>query len=282
MVFGPRAQAMLRQYPAEISEQRMGGVNVRIITPRVPKLDRNRLLINVHGGNFNTCAEACSLMESLPIAFRAGMKVVSIDYRMAPEHVFPAASEDVEAVYRQLIKSYKPTAIGMFGCSAGGMLSAQSAAWLPSRRLPQFGAVGIFGSGALRAEGGDSIHFARYADGLWRAPASAVPPGSSPQPALQPVRSYFFGASVDDPMVSPAVDATILGRFPPALIITGTRAADMSPAVVTHSRLLAAGVKSQLIVGEGMGHCYIYESQLPESQFAYEQIARFFRDTLRN
>lgn len=281
MVFAPRAAEMLRQYPAEVTEQRIGGVRVKVITPRVDKLDNTRVLINVHGGGFNTCAEACSLMESLPIAFMAGMKAISIDYRMAPEHVFPAASQDVEAVYRELLKSYRPTAIGMYGCSAGGALSAQSAAWLPAKGLPQFGAVGIFGSGAIREEGGDSVHFARYADGLWRTPRFIRAPGSALPPAAPPIRSYFHGVSSSDPMVSPAVDQAVLRKFPPALIITGTRAADMSPAVVTHSRLLEAGVKSQLIVGEGMGHCYIYEAQLAESQFAYRQIAKFFRDNLR-
>lgn len=280
MVFAPRAAEMLRRYPADVSEQLIGGVRVKVITPKVPKFDHTRVLINVHGGGFNTCAEACSLMESLPIAFLAGMKAISIDYRMAPEHVFPAASQDVEAVYRELLKTYKPTAIGMYGCSAGGALSAQSAAWLPAKGLPQFGAVGIFGSGAIRSEGGDSTHFAKYADGLWRTPRLVRPPGSASPPPPPPIRSYFDGASSSDPMVSPAVDQAVLRRFPPALIITGTRASDMSPAVVTHSRLLQAGVKSQLIVGEGMGHCYIYEARLPESQFAYRQIAKFFRDNL--
>jgi epsilon-lactone hydrolase len=281
MLFAPRAADMLRRYPADVTEQRIGGIRVKVITPRVQKLDNRRLLINVHGGGFNTCAEACSLMESLPIAFLAGMKAISIDYRMAPEHVFPAASEDVEAVYRELLKTYKPSSIGMYGCSAGGALSAQSAAWLPAKGLPQFGAVGIFGSGALRGDGGDSVHFAKYADGLWRSPRFIRPPGSSVPPPSPPIRSYFHGASSSNPMVSPAMDPAVLRKFPPALIVTGTRAADMSPAVVTHSRLLEAGVKSQLIVGEGMGHCYIYEAQLPESQFAYRQIAKFFRDNLR-
>jgi epsilon-lactone hydrolase len=280
-VFAPSAVEMLRHYPADVTEQRMGGVRVRIITPKTGKIDPNRVLINLHGGGFNTCAEACPLMESLPIATLAGLRVVSIDYRMAPEHVFPAASEDVESVYRELLKTYKPTAIGMYGCSAGGALSAQAAAWLPAKGLPQFGAVGIFGSGAMRADGGDSVHFGKLADGLWRAPTFIDRPESQPARPTPPIRAYFAGANTSDPMVSPAADSGVLSKFPPALLITGTRAADLSPAVVTHSRLLNAGVDSQLIVGEGMGHCYIYEAQLPESQFAYRMIAKFFKEALR-
>ena len=86
---------------------------------------------------------------------------------------------------------------------------------------------------------------------------------------------------MEDPMVSPALHPAVIAKFPPTLLITGTRAMDMSPAVVTHSRLLDAGVASQLIVGEGMGHCYIYESELPEAQSAYHVIANFFRTQLK-
>jgi epsilon-lactone hydrolase len=280
-VFAPRAAEMMRRYPADVEEQRLGGVKVRVFTPKGVKVDPRRVLINVHGGGFNTCSGACPAMESLPIASLTGFKVVSIDYRMAPEHVFPAASEDVEAVYRVLLKSYKAGAIGMFGCSAGGALSAQSAAWLPSRGLPQLGAIGIFGSGAVRGTGGDSAHFARLADGLWRAPAYIRTQGAPSSPPPAPIRSYFEGSDMANPLISPASNPAVLAKFPPTLLITGTRAADMSPAIVTHSRLLDAGVKSQLIVGEGMGHCYIYEPQLPESQFAYRAAAKFFKDNLR-
>lgn len=279
-VFAPMAEDMMKRYPADVAERRMGGIGVRVITPKGVKVDPSRVLINVHGGGFSGCAEACGLMESLPIAALSGFKVVTIDYRMAPEHVFPAATEDVAAVYRELLKTYKPRAIGMYGCSAGGMLSAQTAAWLPAKGLPQLGAIGVFGSGALRTEGGDSTHIAGMIDGLWRAPRFIRPAGAPPS-APAPIRSYFEGANLSDPLVSPAVDPAVLAKFPPTLLITGTRAADLSPAIVTHSRLLDAGVRSQLIVGEGMGHCYIYHAQLPEAQAAYRAIAAFFRSNLR-
>lgn len=73
----------------------------------------------------------------------------------------------------------------------------------------------------------------------------------------------------------------VLAGFPPTLIITGTRATDMSPAVYTNSQLLKAGVRSTLIVGEAMGHCYIYQALLPEARDAYQAIVSFFREHLR-
>ena len=63
-------------------------------------------------------------------------------------------------------------------------------------------------------------------------------------------------------------------------MISGTRAPDMSPAIYTNSQLLKAGVDSHLIVGEGLGHCYIYQANLPEAQDAYKVIVGFFRKNL--
>ena len=71
-----------------------------------------------------------------------------------------------------------------------------------------------------------------------------------------------------------------MAKFPPSLIITGTRAMDMSPAIYTNSQLLKAGVRSTLLVGEAMGHCFIYQSDLPEARDTYQVIVAFFRENL--
>jgi monoterpene epsilon-lactone hydrolase len=81
-------------------------------------------------------------------------------------------------------------------------------------------------------------------------------------------------------MISPGLHPDVLAKFPPTLIITGTRAFDMSPAVYTHSQLVKAGVPGDLIVGEGLGHCYMYTPSLPESQDAYRAIVKFFKTNL--
>jgi len=62
-------------------------------------------------------------------------------YRQAPEFAFPAATEDIAAVYRELLKTYRPEDIGIFGCSAGGSLTAQSMAWFLKENLPLPGAI---------------------------------------------------------------------------------------------------------------------------------------------
>jgi acetyl esterase/lipase len=72
------------------------------------------------------------------------IKVVAVDYRLGPENRFPAASEDVTNVYRELLKTYRPENIGIFGCSAGGMLSGQAIPWFLKEHLPLPGAIGVF------------------------------------------------------------------------------------------------------------------------------------------
>ena len=82
------------------------------------------------------------------------------------------------------------------------------------------------------------------------------------------------------PLVSPMYHLDVLRKFPPALLISGTRAADLSSVVFTHSQLLKADVDARLLVGEGMGHCYMMFPNTPESQDAYRQITKFFNNKL--
>lgn len=273
-MLAPQVSGMRKQYPVDVVDQAIAGIPTRIVTPKDKPFDRKRVLVNLHGGAFSVCADACAILESVPIASLGGYKVVTVNYRMAPEATHPAGVEDVATVYRELLKSYKPKNIGIYGCSAGGALTAETAAWLPAHGLPQVGAVGIFGAGAVRFGAGDSAWVAAYIDGIFPPPAR---PGETP---LDLTHGYFRNADMADPIISAALHPDVVAKFPPTLIITGTRAMDMSPAIYTNSQLLKAGVRSTLIVGEGMGHCYIYQSNLPEARDAYQVIVDFFRQNL--
>ena len=274
MMLAPQVSALQAGYPVDISEELIAGVPTRVFTPKGKTWDQKRVLINLHGGGFSMCWESCSMLESIPIAVTGGYKVISVNYRMGPEAKHPAALEDATLVYRELLKRYKPQQIGVYGCSAGGALTAELAAWLPAHGLPQPAGVGIFGAGAVRFGAGDSAYITPYTDGSFGAPPK---PGEK---APDMARGYFSGADMSDPILSPALHPEILAKYPPTLIITGTRAMDMSPAIVTNSALLKAGVDSHLIVGEGMGHCFIYQSNLPEARDAWGVIVAFFRKNL--
>jgi acetyl esterase/lipase len=268
----PQVARMRELYPVTIEESEIGDVPVRIITPEDGMFDRERVLMNLHGGAFSLCWDSCSLLESVPIAVVGRFRIVSANYRMAPENQHPAAVEDAAKVYAELLKEFDASRIGVFGCSAGGALTAQVASWLPRHGLPQPAAIGIFGAGGVRFATGDSAYIAGYIDGSFPPPTDG--------PAMDITRGYFDGADKKDPIVSPALHLDTLAQFPPTLVITGTRAMDMSPAVYTNSQLIKAGVDSTLIVGEAMGHCYMYQPDLPESRDAYDAIVAHFRKRL--
>ena len=124
----PRVAGMRKLYSVDVVDQAISGIPTRIITPRDKTFDRHHVLINLHGGGFSMCADACAMLESVPIASLGGYKVVTVNYRMAPEAAHPAGVEDVATVYRELLKSYKPKHIGIYGCSA--------AARSPRKRRP--------------------------------------------------------------------------------------------------------------------------------------------------
>jgi monoterpene epsilon-lactone hydrolase len=253
------------RYPVRVVPQEIGGVYTEVFTPVVGVAAKNkaRVLINLHGGGFLEGARSISHIESIPIAAVAQIRVVSVDYRQAPEARFPAASEDVTAVYRELLKTYRAKSIGIFGCSAGGLLTAETVAWLRKAHLQRPGAVGMFCMGASYTGRGDSSFIARAIEG-------------SSESEFAKYFAYFEGSMPNDPMAYPVLSDQVMAEFPPSLLISGTRDHALSSVVYTHSRLVELGVKADLHVFEGMGHAFFYNPELPESREVYAVIGKFF------
>jgi len=260
----PYYQHLRERYGVEMVPTRIGGVFTEVFVPKegiAPKNQR-RVLINVHGGGFLGGSRTSSHIESIPIASVGKIKVVSIDYREGPEYTFPAASEDVAAVYRQLLKSYKPNSIGIYGCSAGGLLTAQAVVWLSKEGLPRPGAVGMLCEGALYWSEGDTGYF----DAALRGADLETPHQTQ----------YLKNADLSDPLVFPARSPQVMAKFPPSLLISATRDKALSSVVYTHSLLVAQGVDAELHVWEGLGHAFFYDPDLPESREVYEGVVKFF------
>ncbi len=262
-----RAARMAKLYAVKTHKETIGGVGTDVVEPAdgVPPRNRDRVLINLHGGAFLWGAHSGGLVESIPIASLGHIRVVSVDYRQGPEHVFPAASEDVEAVYRALLKQYKPGNIGIYGCSAGGVLTGEAVARLIDRQLPAPGAIGTFCGSLVNLEG-DSVYVAPLLNGQ---PVPGHPLRLSDLP-------YFKGASPSDPLVFPGLSPALLARFPPTLLITGTRDMAMSSVIRSQTLLDRAGVATELHVWDGMWHSFFSDPEIPESREAYEVIVTFF------
>ncbi len=268
--YRPRLERALIRFPADIRSDTIAGVRVDRVTPRDGILPENagRVLINLHGGGFRIGAGLGAQLESVPIAVGMGVEVIAVDYRQGPEHEFPAASEDVASVYHTLLERYAPGAIGIYGTSAGGVLTAMVVAWLDRHNLPKPGAIALLSAPAENVWGGDSRFTTPALDGFPPPPAEPNPPDTG--------MPYVARENLYDPLVSPAFAPELLSRFPPTLIITGTRAGEMSAAVHSHTRLIKAGVAADLHVWEGMWHGFMEDFELPEAAEARAVMVPFF------
>ena len=95
--------------------------------------------------------------RTIPIANLTKTKTIAILYRLAPEHPFPAAVDDTVAVYKEILKRYKPEKIALYGTSAGAILTAEVTVKLKQLGLPLPGALGIFSGLGDFSKSGDSM-----------------------------------------------------------------------------------------------------------------------------
>ncbi len=256
-------------YPVDIKPQVIGGVRTEVITPKggVAKKNQNRVLINLHGGAFLWGEGAGGEEESVPIASIGQVTVITVAYRQGPEFKFPAASEDVAAVYQALLRTYDPANVGIFGCSAGGILTAESIAWLQKRKLPRPGAIGTF-CGSASGFGGDSVYLA--------FPLAAQTPLVGARTGELSFSPYFSEASIADPLVLPINSSDVLAKFPPTLLIAGSRDFAVSSLFHTQAALTNLGVETELHVWDGMWHAFFIDPDIPESKEVYRVIVDFF------
>src|SRR5580693_802071 len=250
--------------PNKIENTTLAAVPVRIVTPQnMPPGNRDKVLMNLHGGGFNS--DSGSYAESIPIAGYAGIKVVAVLYRLAPENPFPAAVDDAVAVYKELLKTYKPDHVVIYGTSAGAVLTAELAVKLKQLSLPMPAALGIFSTLDSFDRLGDS-----YAIYNLRGLAGHLDP---PDPSAHD--PYYVGSTdPKDPVLSP-IYADLHG-LPPALFVTSGRDALLSSTTNLHRAYLRAGVDARLVVFDALPHAFWYQSGLPESIEANHIMADFF------
>lgn len=263
-----RAAEARRLYPVDVQQQIISGVRCDVIKPlEAPAAKRSRVLINVHGGGFNS--DSGSLVEGIPIAYLTQTTVVSVYYRLAPEYSYPAAVDDTVAVFKELLKTYQPKNIGLFGTSAGAILTGEVTARLKRDGLPLPGALGIFSGTGDMARAGDSQ--ALYSvSGLGGALA---PPGKSPH-----LDAYVGATNPRDPVLSPIYSD--LSGFPPTLLVTSTRDLLLSGTTDLHRALLRAGVDAELVVFDALPHAFWYNYELPETKETLGIMAHFFDNKL--
>lgn len=247
-----------KRYNVRVEAATIAGVPVRIVYPKgVTALGKGPVLLNLHGGGFQV--DSGSLTETIPIAALTGLPVVSVLYRLAPEHPYPAALDDALAVYGALEKDRKASKIAVFGTSAGAILSAELVAKLASLGRPMPAALGFLSGSADLAVEGDSGSWSRLPGGE-KTLAGTIAPYIGKTPATDPVLSPIRGD---------------VSRFPPTLLLTSTRDVLLSATSIFGRRLTEQGVDARLVVFDGLPHAFWAYMDIPESNEANAIVARF-------
>jgi monoterpene epsilon-lactone hydrolase len=244
--------AVLKVYPSDVQDAEIGGVKVTTFTPKdISARNRNRIIMM-----FNSDPTGVSL------AAIAKMKVIAVHY--APTH--PRGNADIVAVYRELLKSHKPSQIAMVGLSGGCQFAANTAMWLPEQKLPFPGAMGL-----LTCAGGAAPGDARNTLNGLDVQLSDYTIFGSTRPAYQAPAPVKPGEPQREVLETPVIPK----GFPASYLLSGTRDMCLSETVLLHRKLKHAGVVTELNIFEGMWHGFNMEPELPETRDAAEDLAAF-------
>lgn len=239
----------------------VGGVPVVRVAP-IGGARPDRRMLYLHGGAF-VFGEAHDT-GSMLLASRYGAEVISIDYRLAPEHPFPAGLEDGEAVYRALVADGATEGLVVVGMSAGATLAATLLSTAQSEGLPPPAAAVLLTPGADLKVIGDSLEANDGRDPVltWTDQLDK---------ALQ---AYLGDRDAAEPRISPA-RATYAPGYPRSLIVTGTRDFLLSPCVRLYWAMRRGGVEAELRLWDGMWHGFTFTPDLPEAEDCLGEIADF-------
>ena len=251
-----------------VTEVTAGGVPAHWLA--APGADTGRVLLFLHGGGY----ELGSLRSDGELAARlgraSGMRVLFPEYRLAPEHPFPAAIDDVLAAWRWLRAGQELSArsLAVAGDSAGGGLAVallvatpDAGEALPAAAVLMSPTVDLTSSGASMTE------------------RAAQDPISTPAMLRQFAADYLAGADPKTPLASPLFAS--LSGLPPLLVQVGTADLLLSDSERLATAAAEAGVDVSPEIGEGLPHVYQIMLGTPEAAEATEQIGKFLRARVR-
>jgi monoterpene epsilon-lactone hydrolase len=244
----------------------MGGVPVFILEPKeMPPENRNRVLLNLHGGGYVYGPGESGTGEAAAMAGYGHFKVIVADYRMPPAAPYPAAMDDAMAVYKAILTTTDPSHVAVFGTSTGGGMTLALMLRAKSEGVPLPAAIAPGTPWADLTETGDSYKTNEWLDNILVSYSGYL---------SHAAKLYAHGHDLKDPQLSPIYGD--FHGFPPAILTTGTRDLFLSNTVRVHRKLREAGVEAQLEVFEGFSHAYYAINPfIPESREAFEEIAAF-------
>ena len=228
-------------------------------------VSEDHALVYVHGGAFIMGGGDLARSAAELIAVATGLRTFSVDYRMPPDHPYPAGLDDTVAAWAYVLSRFGPAAMAIHGASAGANIAAAAVLKARDSGLPLPAAVVLHSPVSDLRQVGDSYTTNVGLDAILKRPAEWM------------TALYAPGQDLTDPHVSPVFGDFAKG-YPPTLLTSGTRDLLLSDTVRLHRAIRKGGARAELHVWEGM--CHGTAPNAPEAQELIAEQVRFTREAL--
>jgi len=222
------------------------------------------VVLYLHGGGYIFGSPKTHRQALIAMARAFAAPVYGLDYRLAPEHPFPAAVEDAARAYQWLLEQHPGSELVLAGDSAGGGLAITTAVGIRNSGLKQAAAIVAFSPYSDLAVTGASIESNARSCAMF-----------SPRGLREAAAMYLAGANPRDPRASPLY--ADLSALPPILLFVSRHEVLRDDTLRLAERATAAGVKVQLVVRDRLPHVWPIFVSLPEAREAFRTVAAFAR-----
>jgi acetyl esterase/lipase len=258
-------ELILKMPGFDVETRQIGSATCYVVTPRnISEADRRKAHLSIHGGGWVLFGGRAAMALAKITAMQHGGVTYGVDYRMPPEHPYPAGLDDCFAVYRALVDEYGAQNILVSGGSAGGNLAAALMHKVRDAGLEKPSALVLHTPVTDLTNAGDSWRVLHGLDPVLRDPDGV---GST--------ELYLNGNDPRQSYLSPLF-GDLATAFPPTHLTTGTRDRLLSDTVRMHAALRAAGVEADLYVGEAMPHAG-FGQQTPEDRAVLNDTLRWLK-----
>ncbi len=239
-----------------------GGVDCEWIT--TDQTEQNRVILYFHGGGYVFGGLNSHRSLGWHLADAAGMRMLLVDYRLAPEHPFPAAVDDAAACYRFLLdEGYRPEHIAIAGDSAGGGLSLATMVNLKNLGLPLPACAALLSPWLDLSLSGDSVSTQADTDVML-----------SPSGLKDMADHYLAGRDAKAPLASPLFAE--LSGLPPMLVHASTTEVLRSDAERLETLIRGLDGEIELVLWEKLPHMFqVFAGMMPEADKAVKELGRF-------
>jgi acetyl esterase/lipase len=261
--FDDYVQTAVETFQGEIRDIEVAGIPCKQLTPRHWSNADGRCIQYAYGGGYVSGSSYEDLIIAAPLAQLCEARIVMVDYRLSPEHPYPAPQQDMHQVYPELLARYGAARLVVCGESAGANQALGLMQQVRDLGLAMPGCAALFSPWCDLNNQGDSHIFNDGRDptlsNLWTDIAASW---------------HANGQALDDPGISPLYGD--MHDLPPCIITTGSRDLLLSQCLRLAQKMRAAGVTCDLRVNEGMWHVFEFYP-IPEARRSIREVADFIK-----